>query len=168
MQRLGGTGVDRMWLCRSCGSSNPSEAEVCESCQQVRSRIRAVLLWRFPSWVPWVWWCLVGLTIIACLVSPFFHGQTGSDAAAVSQQEVERNPHPGFQPLLGYCNPGVDVYFSAAPQNQPVYLFTIVDPIVDMDGQRYILVRYRDGNTEYKLRDAMVRSPYSFVRESEE
>ena len=95
-------------------------------------------------------------------------GEAGHGSTSAQGGGDSRPHHPGYKGLVGYCNPGVDVYLSAAPENPPVYVFTIVDPVVDMDGERYMLVRYKDGNTEYKLRDAFVFSHLYYVRENVE
>lgn len=73
----------------------------------------------------------------------------------------------GFKPLAGYTNAGVDVYIQGDPKydhDPPRYEYTIIDPLVYIDGERWMMVRYADGKTDYVSRDTAVSSGLYYVK----
>ena len=73
----------------------------------------------------------------------------------------------GFESLAGNTNPGVDVYIQGDPEydhDPPRYLYTIIDPLVYINGERWMYVRYADGETDYVNRDYAVFSGLYYVK----
>ena len=73
----------------------------------------------------------------------------------------------GFEPLAGNTNPGVDVYIQGLPEydhDPPRYVYTIIDPLVYINGERWMYVRYADGKTDYVYHDTAVFSDFYYVK----
>ncbi len=73
----------------------------------------------------------------------------------------------GFESLAGNTNPGVDVYIQGDPEydhDPPRYVYTIIDPLVYINGERWMYVRYADGKTDYVYRDTAVFSDLYYVK----
>jgi len=81
--------------------------------------------------------------------------------------EESNNHLAGFESLAGNTNPGVDVYIQGDPEydhDPPRYVYTIIDPLVYIDGERWMIVRRADGETDYVNRDYAVFSGLYYVK----
>lgn len=89
--------------------------------------------------------------------------QVGGSQSPVGNTSLTQD----YQPLVGNADVGVDVFIQGDADidlDPPKYLFTILDPLVSIDGTNYMRVRYPSGTTELKNRDALVFDPHLWVR----